>query len=91
MEVSSENDRFTSNELVVSVQVEGLQTTNGDYPVFFLHSKADDSYENMIVDKKKTPTGGNGIMIVGVLLSVLVVVFAAGFTVHRIARFVVYN
>jgi len=87
MEVSSENDRFTSNELVVSIEVEGRQTANGDYPVFFLHSKTDDSYENMIVDEKKTSAaGGNGIMIVGVLLSVMLVVFAAGFTVHRIAR-----
>ena len=91
MEVSAENDRFSSNDLVVSIEVAGLQASKDDASVFFLHSKTEPSHGHLIVDKNKTSAGGNGVVIVGAVLLVTVAVVAAGFMARRMARFVIAN
>ena len=88
MEVSSENDRFSSNELVISVEVDKHQKYNEEPSFFFLHSKTDTAQGNLIADKSKMPTGGNGFIVSGVVLSVAIAVVAAGFMVHKVSRFV---
>ena len=89
MEISAENDRFSSNELVVGIDIKGHETPKDDSPsVYFLHSKSDPLPGNLIVDKFPNSQGNSGIMILGVVLSVTIAAVASGFIVHRIARFV---
>lgn len=87
MEVSAENDRFSSNDLVVEVEVDSHRAKQDDSSFFFLHSKSDvSSPGSLIIDKNSKSNHNNGAMIIGVVLSLTIAVGALGFVVFRFTR-----
>ena len=90
MEVSAENGRFSSNELVVGIEIkqEDSQSATDSPFVFYLHSKADESAGSLVMDKIKSSSNGGGIVVITVILSLTVVVAVAGFVIVRVHRYI---
>eukprot|EP00795_Rhopilema_esculentum_P007226 gene7226-12909_t len=88
MEVSAENGRFSSNELVVGIEIkqENSQSATDSPFVFYLHSKADESAGSLVMDKIKSSSNGGGIVVITVILSLTVVVAVAGFVIVKVHR-----
>ena len=86
MEVSAENGRFISNELIIQVEIKSDQEFNDKSSVFFLHSKSDLLPGSIVMDKHKSSKGSKSVMVISLVFGLGAVVAVAGFAVFRIAR-----
>lgn len=86
MEVSAENGRFISNEVIIQVRIKSDQESSDKSSVFFLHSKSDLLPGSIVMDKNKSSKGNKNFMVISLVFSLGAVVAIAGFAVFRIAR-----
>lgn len=88
MEVSAENDRFSSNDLVVRVDAESRRNLREHSSLYLVHARLDESAGALRLDKNQRSKRNSGSVLVGAVLSFTVALAAAGLVVFKISRFV---